>query len=160
MKKRFLVILLVLLSFSVFAKEKGDALLNFLDSLYNKKIDYTNDSFKKQGFITTSALECGFETIWNNQIVSIFLCEEDKYSSFFFSQNPPVAITVGDPTPTNKITPDRYKYLSDWQKFINYFLDNYKLISSKNNVYRFKNFKIVNIPDDCSFLIMDYALDN
>ena len=85
MKKRFLVILLVLLSVSVFAKEKGDALLNFLDSLYNKKIDYTNDSFKKQGFITTSALECGFETIWNNQIVSIFLCEEYKYSSFFFS---------------------------------------------------------------------------
>lgn len=161
MKKIFIIFVLAISLFvPTFAKEKGDSLLNFINSLYSGKIAYTKETFKKQGFITTSALESGYETIWNNQIVSIIFFDDEKCSNFFFSQVPPVSVDVNNPYQNNNVTPDRYKYLSDWQQFINYFMENYKLISSSNNVYRFKTFKIVNNPDDCTFFIMDYGLDD
>lgn len=161
MKKRFIIIFCLLFSLvALNAKEKSDKVLVFISNLYSGKISYSSDNFVKQGFIATSTHGTGYETLWNNQIVEIFVMPEEKNAQFFFSQSSFNSIDVSQPYNTKKeAEPDRQKYLSDWQSFIEYFLDHYKLISSYDNIYRFKNFKIVNNPDDYSFFIMNYALD-
>ena len=161
MKKKIFVLFFLLASAFAFAKSSSDKVLDFISNLYSKKIPYTTESFIKQGFVATSSHGTGYETIWNNQYISIFVIIEDKNAQFYFSQNPPLSINVSTGEANYKpVKPDRQKYLSDWNEFINYFLDNYKLISCNDNIYRFKNFKIVNNPDDCSFFIMDYALED
>lgn len=155
--KRFIAIFVLVfsISFVAIAQSKEDnSLLDFISNLYNGKIEYTTDNFIKQGFVDS-------ETFWNNQFVSVFTVHEDHIAQFIFKQTPSVSIDVYNPSnnKTEDITPNKMLYFKDWKIFLDYFLEHYKLVSYENNVYRFGKFKIVNVPEDCFFFIMNYGLD-
>ncbi len=107
MKKRFLVILLVMFSVSVFAKEDYDtATLQFIEDIFNKKIPCNEESFYENGFVKDRLGD--FVTTWEGLQVRASIIEhpfeKQKYilSRFEF------------------ISSDTQKFIEGWKKALSY----------------------------------------
>lgn len=144
MKKRFLVILLVLLSVSVFAKEDYDtATLQFIEDIFNKQIPCTENSFYDNGFVKD--LYGDFVTTWEGLQVRAII-EDNQLLRFDFD------------------TSDKQKYVEAWKKALSYAqskkckAEDCQIVTmfglQKARCYTFNHVDLVNhYPSDTKFVI-------
>ncbi len=88
MKKRFIIIFCLLFSFSAFCKDNQNfdsATITFIENIYNKKIDCTQDNFYSNGFVKNYYGE--FITTWEGLRVTAEVKDGNLVRFSFYSND-------------------------------------------------------------------------